>query len=145
MIVAGNIWFGIYTLAVGLVVAGLALRGISRGLRSHGWPTVVGRVLDARLEQESDGPYHVLVEFAYDAGGRTHTRTQMLEVWMPRREKAERLRAGYPRDAEVSVRYDPTKPSVGVIRTGVSVGLWAWAIAGAVVVASGVALLAGRV
>jgi hypothetical protein len=42
--------FGIYILLVGLVVGGLALRSVARGVDSKSWPTVDAQISSASLD-----------------------------------------------------------------------------------------------
>jgi hypothetical protein len=135
--------FGTYTLLLGLVIGGLALFYLNRGLSSRAWPAVEARVTSARLDQDSDGQFSVDVGYAYTVGGETYTRTENLTVWLPTRENAEAVLRRHPVGGAVVVRYDPTRPRVAVLRPGVSVGVWVWLVISVGIVAAGVVMLTG--
>src|SRR5262245_35385237 len=135
--------FGIYVLLLGLVIGGLALFYLNRGLNSRNWPSIQAQVTSARLDQDSDGQFSVDVCYAYTVGGETYTRTENLRVWWPTRENAERRLRAYPVGGVVAVRYDPTKPSLAVLRPGVSANVWIWLAISTGGTALGAAMLTG--
>jgi hypothetical protein len=135
--------FGAYALALGTLIAGLALFYLRRGLASRWWPTVEARVTAAGLDEDSDGQFSVDVTYAYSVGDETHTRTENLTVWLPTRENAERVLRQHPVGAAVEVRYNPSRPRVAVLRSGVSARVWIWLAIGAGVIALGVGMLSG--
>ena len=97
--------FGTYTLGLGLLMTGLALFYLRRGLSSRFWPTVEARVTAANLDQDSDGQFSVDVTYTYLIGDEAYTRTENLIVWLPTRENAERVLRQHPVGGAVEVRY----------------------------------------
>jgi hypothetical protein len=135
--------FGTYTLVLGLLIAGVALFYLHRGLSSRSWPTIEARVTASGLEEDSDGQFSVTVTYTYSVSDETYARTETLSVWLPTRENAERVLREHPVGGAVEVRYDPSRPRVAVLRPGASVWLWLWLAIGIGVAAAGVAMLTG--
>jgi hypothetical protein len=133
--------FGTYTLTLGLVIGGLAFFYLNRGLSSRTWPAVEARVTSARLDEDSDGCFSIDVAYAYDVNGETYVRTENLTVWLPTRENAERLLREHPVGGAVVARYDPTHPTVAVLRPGVPIRVWIWLAIATGIVGVGAGLL----
>jgi hypothetical protein len=130
--------FGIYILLVGLVVGGLALRSVARGVDSKSWPTVDAQISSASLDpRTATAGGLVRVGYDYIVGARTYSRRETLTVSIPRtREKASRLLGLYQVGGPVEARENPSKPSYAVVRPGVPWETWLW-----VVIAFGTGLL----
>lgn len=135
--------FGVYALALGLLITGLALFYLNRGLSSLRWPSVEALITTSRLDEDSDGMFSVDVTYTYDVNGERYSRTENLTVYFPTRENAERLQREYPVGGAVVVRYNPSRPSLAVLRSGVSAKVWLWVTIGTAITALGVALLTG--
>jgi Protein of unknown function (DUF3592) len=134
---------GLYTLGVGIVVGAVTARPLRRGLASRGWPTAAGRVVQTRYERGTDGEYYAAIEFAYDVDGCSYGSEQVIQNWPPTERNAGRVLAGYPEGSPIGVRYMPSKPSVGVVRAGVSWTVWLWVAVSLAVAVLGAALLVG--
>jgi hypothetical protein len=135
--------FGAYTVALGCVIAGLALFYLRRGFSSQWWPTIEARVTSSNLDEDSDGQFSVDVTYSYAVGDETYTRTENLTVWLPTRENAESVLRQHPVGGMVEVRYNPSQPRVAVLRPGISAWLWLWLAIGAGMTSLGVAMLTG--
>jgi hypothetical protein len=135
--------FGTYTIALGLLIIGVTLFYLRRGLSSRWWPALEARVTASSLDEDSDGQFTVAVTYSYSVGDETYARSETLTVWLPTRENAERVLRQHPVGGSVEVRYNPARPHVAVLRPGVSVWLWLWLVIGAAVVAAGVVLMRG--
>lgn len=135
-------WF----IVVGMAFLVMAVRSVSRGLRSSHWPRTGGRVVANRLAQDSDGPYSVVVTFAYEVDGEEHHGEEELEPsGFPTLANAERLRARYPVGGGVEVSHDPDRPADAALRSGVRVVDWVWLAISAGAVAIGTAMLTGAI
>jgi uncharacterized protein DUF3592 len=121
--------FAMYILVVGLVIGGLALRSLARGVDSRTWPTVEGRITSGSLDQDSDGGYFVRLAYEYVVEARTYTRREDVTLSFPRtRAKASGVLERYTVGGPVEVRYNPSKPSSAVVRPGVRWSTWLWLV-----------------
>jgi hypothetical protein len=98
---------GGWIMLVGLFFAAFAGYHWRRGVRSRTWPSVVGRVIEARSVEDSDGQWSVEVTFAYSVGGEHFRGEETIHLSWPTHDRAREVLAGYPRGGEIDVWYDP--------------------------------------
>lgn len=106
-----------------------------RGDGSVDWPTVDGIVQRARVEHrirgnfhifgipiyQSPGGYEVVIEYAYEVKGVTHTSDRWSfggGLLCPEVEVAEAKARQYRESTRVTVHYDPNDPSVATLKSG---------------------------
>ena len=149
--------FGTLFLAgVGGIPLWMGLRFIWRGLASDGWPTAPGVVLKSAVSEteasQKSGAYTLgaytfyvpELSFGYQVKGRDYT-TKNLQFGRAEgsgdASEAAVLMLRYPVGAKVPVRYDPSDPSLAVVRSGVSsVVVW-YLMAGLTFILFGVLVL----
>lgn len=124
---------------LGLYTIGSALRRRRQAGASEGWPGVQGRVLESRVEKNTqtnyDGPdttdFVPFVRYSYTALGREYTGERVsFALVTSNRRTAEDIVSRYPAGTAVSVYYNPGQPDQSVLersggRTWISVLLGA--------------------
>lgn len=143
----GNALIIVVALVVfGLVFGGFGYVKLKVSRESAAWPTVEGRVSQARLDTtRSDGTtkYAPRLSYTYAVGGVRYTGHDVSAVTSyTSRARADEVLRRYPSGATVSVHYDPEKPSAAVLEPGGSgsaffimvAGVACFLLAGAVVV-----------
>ncbi len=113
-------------LALGAVLLVTGLRQASRARRVRSWTRTVGRVLEARLEEQR-GPeeqgfpqWRLVIRYAYEAHGEPRVSNQL---WIgsrgvgPSRDRdaQQRWADRFPAGAEVTVWFDPADPRQAVL------------------------------
>jgi hypothetical protein len=136
--------FGVYALGLGLLIVGVVLFYLNRGLSSQRWPALEARVTASSVAEDSDGQCSVSVTYTYSVGDETYVRSETLTVCLPTRENAEQVRERHPVGGAVEVRYNPSRPHVAVLRPGASVWLLPWLVIGAGITVAGAVLLTGN-
>lgn len=125
---------------------------VIEGLSARSWPTVPGRVVDARVEEVDlggRGPgtkrwFEVRVTYVFDVAGRSH-RGDRVGFWPERRlsPQAREFAASYPPGHPVRVYYDPSNPARSVLDRSIGAGTWAMAGAGVLLLVLGLVMLIG--
>jgi len=123
-------------MALQILVAGVAsvliylvMRGLRLAISSRSWPCTNGKIISSELEEGSDynigsGPtYRARIRYRYVVEGTAceSTRLWFQHRWFSGRKlTAETIRAGYPVGKAVTVHYDPRRPRIAVLETGIS-------------------------
>jgi hypothetical protein len=123
-------------MALQILVAGVAsvliylvMRGLRLAISSRSWPCTNGKIISSELEEGSDydigsGPtYRARIRYRYVVEGTAceSTRLWFQHRWFSGRKlTAEAIRAGYPVGKAVTVHYDPRRPRIAVLETGIS-------------------------
>ena len=104
--------------ALGLVAD---LEDVLHAMRSAGWPTVTGKVLNSEVEHNfGKGPqFTALVRYEYQVGGQ---RYEGFTIHFSQRkfrlaETADEVIRRYPAGSAVDVFYDPSEPEMAVLET----------------------------
>lgn len=129
---AGPVWiFGLLAV-VGGVGAFLSARDLVRGRSSASWPTTLGEVVYASIEQhmdsDSDGStsvtYKAKVVYNYQVGGQALVgdRRRFSDSSSNNARRAQEAINRYPMGTQVTVYYDPNNPEICVLEPGASVG-----------------------
>ncbi|MEO8498059.1 MAG: DUF3592 domain-containing protein, partial [Planctomycetota bacterium] len=119
-------------MAVGCVPLVLGIRGVQRARQSLAWPVVDGRIVrsDLRSEQSTSRDdkgrertttsYYADLAYEYTVDGKpyTGTRITIVEGGSGSSADAQATMDRYPRDANVSVSYDPAAPDQSVLEPG---------------------------
>jgi hypothetical protein len=142
----GNVGPGVMRFfALAMVIAGAGmLLGMwfmqDRARRSQSWPTTLGTVLEARVEERSGEKkkYRPIIRYAYAVNGAAYE-SDRYSFGSTRQSKnaADGLCAKYPPGSQVQVHYDPARPSEAVLILPPAGGTVPLGIAGALVLAAG--------
>jgi hypothetical protein len=118
-------------LIFGLVGAGLSYWGwtiLQDARASATWPTAAGVVTSSEVDRSTDAEggdsYSPEVDYQYQVDGQTITNNQIKfgENSYSSRRKAEEIAANYPLGQQVTVYYEPERPTNAVLEPGVSAG-----------------------
>jgi hypothetical protein len=118
-------------LIFGLVGAGLSYWGwtiLQDARASATWPTAAGVVTSSEVDHSTDAEggdsYSPEVDYQYQVDGQTITNNQIKfgENSYSSRRKAEEIAANYPLGQQVTVYYEPERPTNAVLEPGVSAG-----------------------
>ena len=105
------------------VLGGFGVAKYRVGAASVDWPTVEGRITDARLastRSDDTTKYHPTVSYTYDVGGTRHQGSRITAISSyTTRAKAEAVLARYAVGTVVKVYHDPEDPSSSVLEPGV--------------------------
>jgi len=137
MAVAATI-VGILLLIAAVVVGYAAVRMIGLARSSQRWPTSRGRVLRSEI---FDG--RAVIRYAYTVDGAEYEgRDVAAGDWPYRtaRRAAHRLQR-YPMGALVSVYYDPSQPSVAILKPGLAPEVFYLPVLGSLLALTSLALL----
>lgn len=135
----------IFFALAGLVTLWITLSNARDARRAKGWPTVPGTVVASRVESylaytgdAKSGTrarfYRPLVEYAYVVGQQEYHSTLLRyggQVSSASEEWAKAQVARYPKDAKVSVYYDPKAASHAVLETQLGFPVLTWGIVAA--------------
>lgn len=105
------------------------------GLKSAGWPTRQGKVLESKVETYQttghrnkihETMYTAKVIYEYTVGGRPRQgdRVRFGHVDTSDIVDARRIVAHYPKGQDVTVHYDPDRPERSVLEAGVGPRVW---------------------
>jgi hypothetical protein len=92
------------------------------------WPTAAGVVTSSEVDHSTDAEggdsYSPEVDYQYQVDGQTITNNQIKfgENSYSSRRKAEEIAANYPLGQQVTVYYEPERPTNAVLEPGVSAG-----------------------
>lgn len=133
---------------IAIVGGAISLR---RGLQSSRWPTVKGSVVSATIETEhsQDSPgaafYTPRVTYRYEVAGTPYegTKISAKSYGTGNREEIQKIVDQYQRAPEVSVYYNPQKPEISLLQTGVGFVSFLPIIIGTLMVVISVLGLAG--
>ena len=119
-----TLFFGLFV-AVGVGILGFGVRSLTLSNQAEHWPTTTGKVVssDFDIDYDSDGDtYRARVRYEYDAGGRVITGDKIAFGYSgSSSEQFHRdIHAALPVNAQVAVRYDPSKPERAVLSFGVN-------------------------
>lgn len=111
--------FGAMLVAIGLLVAGIAVALKSRALRQKAWRRTQGTVTKSEVDLVREN-YGATVEYIYNIDGRSFrgTRIYSLSVTSSLQSSAERLAAQYQVGAHVDVYVNPVFPLESVLKPG---------------------------
>lgn len=139
-------------MAIALIIIGLILTpimyfGIRKGRRTQSWPTTGGSVISSHVEEKRDyddegnlnRTYYPIIEYEYTVGGDRFQGDsyQALKTSMSRR-KARQVVSGYNPGEEVTVFYNPEKPSDAVLVPGFSNILYVLLAMGIILILAGI-------
>jgi hypothetical protein len=113
-----------------LLLIGLGIRNVGRGIASSGWPTAAAEVVASEMTESvsvdkksrtSSNIYSANIVFRYAVNGKEYT-TDLIQfgqtVGSGDSSEAELRRMRYPEGAELTVRYNPNDPSMAVAQPG---------------------------
>lgn len=100
--------------------------------QASSWPSTIGTVLISTVQAEhnSDGEYsyYPVVQYTYQVMGQTHQGNRIMPGLVVGGSGANKVVARYPMGAQVTVYYDPDKPSDAVLERGMPGHIkWLWA------------------
>ncbi len=117
----GETWriiIGLIIAGIGGVIAGSVLVDLRTAKRSAAWPQVKGKVLTSRVSRR-EGSYSVRLEYEYAVDGVQYTSDRIkfgaTVTVGSGKEEANAITERYPVGSEVTVYYDPHKPSRSVL------------------------------
>jgi hypothetical protein len=140
-----------------LIFAGAGLFALVRGFidfrtskASRDWPSVEGQVnvatVEMKTEHDEDGTttsYSPQVVYTYSVAGQQYTSDQVIvgaRSWHTSRARAE-AKLAYQTGQQVTVYYNPNKPSQAVLEVGATRGAWGMLAIGIVFTVAGVAIV----
>jgi hypothetical protein len=118
------------TLLIGLTGLLYAGWNFKQDRASLSWPETTGRIINSDVEvvthrsNDTDGfdstKYEVRVHYAYDVNGQAHEsrRLRFGSSGFKERSEANKFHRRFPSGKEVSVYYDPAKPTRAVLLRG---------------------------
>lgn len=119
--------------AIGIVLIYMYFRNLARVRASEGWPTSQGTILKSWIREstttDDDGStsshYYPEVRYVYQVMGVEYQGDKL--TFGPKsggaQSKAARIVSNYPKGVNVTVYYDPAKPSNAVLERNVSKAL----------------------
>jgi hypothetical protein len=146
---AASLWLivGLAALAAGALGLLLHFRDSRLGRASYGWTQTTGTVVRSRAGRSTDEPGGLIrgrkTRYTYWAAGRQRLSSRFTYGWpvrQPDHSPAREVSRPYAKGEEVTVYYDPGKPSRSVLQQGVPGG--GRAVAWLVIALTGCALVA---
>ena len=113
----GLAFFGVF-FAGGLIAAYKIADELPQALASPGWPTVEGAVTTSKVRRRS-GSRKLRLRYQYDVNGQTYESHKIAFMGRVFSGTASERRKRYPTGTQVTVYYNPDKPSVAVLEPGV--------------------------
>lgn len=135
--------FGLFLLAIGIVLAGIGVVVARRDSDSRGWPTVEGTVQRTSVVAKRHGVASVETEVAYRVRGEAYTRVETVVGDVSLRSSREEAIRRLPPGQVVVVHHDPIRPQVSRVRTGIGQPAVLYLALGLVTAAIGIASLTG--
>ena len=132
---------GVLALIAGAVIGRAAVAIVMLARRSRRWPTVPGRVLRSEIR---DGRASIRYEYVVQ-----HQRHEASEIaagewpYQTRRTASRRLER-YPPGPEVTVYYDPRRPTLAMLEPGFSTGVLYLPLVASVLLVIAIAFLTAR-
>lgn len=124
-----GVLFGLAFVAIGVVIFFLGLRYLRLAKASAGWPATQGSITTARVRVddrgESSESYHPEITYSYSVMGTSYEGSRRIigaTRGYSNRRGAEAFLQAYPVGQQVTVYYDPQKPSEAVLEAGTTRG-----------------------
>lgn len=144
----------IVSILIGAVVALYGGCQVREGLATGSWPTTEGVITasntTSKTRSSSSGSgrtrvYRAKIEYAYEVNGEhiVGHRITAQPRWRGSSRTADNDRLTYPRDAAVTVHYDPADPRSSVLEPGVNTSSYGWLAGGLLMLVVGVAARLG--
>ncbi|HYE78590.1 MAG TPA: DUF3592 domain-containing protein [bacterium] len=123
-----SLLIGVIAFLLGIGMLREAQRGRRNARESSAWPTVLGRVTLAAVDEmpTNDGYSNFWIRFAYEyeVDGRRHESSAITGATvyqLASQDKAEEILAPYPVGAQVYVFYNPRRPQDAVLQPGAAI------------------------
>ena len=125
MPVANQTGWGLLLSCFATMMTAEQVAALDRGLRSRGWPTVHGRVVDETvltMRWQFGWAHSPAVRYEYEVGGEVHRAHTVSYRGPIFRRAAQRTLDRYRPGQRVTVYYDPRNPARAVLEPGSSFG-----------------------